>query len=241
MSFLDSQIQISSMEESESAAEKHVVRTRQWWERVEHIIGSWSHTEVMHGVLRWNGGGGVRRNWIWDFNRWKVKSRNKRFYAFIAFPSFSLCSDEFSTLCGSQRPGFFIDIYTGLPVGELKLYPIIIIIINSIGYILWERGLFSFHEMPFPRKEWRLSNASGNATSTSCSFSWARLDAFPGPSRLVRQGKQCLGESLWEALLPLGLNVPWWGCRYWWVGSFLEELPARNGSEREQPGAFSSC
>ncbi|CAM9181949.1 unnamed protein product, partial [Bubo scandiacus] len=26
------------------------------------------------------------------------------------------CMDEFSTLCGSQRPGFFIDIYTGLPV-----------------------------------------------------------------------------------------------------------------------------
>ncbi|XP_063201848.1 fibrillin-1 isoform X1 [Chroicocephalus ridibundus] len=25
-------------------------------------------------------------------------------------------TDEFSTLCGSQRPGFFIDIYTGLPV-----------------------------------------------------------------------------------------------------------------------------
>lgn len=27
-------------------------------------------------------------------------------------------ADEFATLCGSQRPGFVIDIYTGLPVGE---------------------------------------------------------------------------------------------------------------------------
>lgn len=30
-----------------------------------------------------------------------------------------ITADEFATLCGSQRPGFVIDIYTGLPVGEL--------------------------------------------------------------------------------------------------------------------------
>lgn len=29
-------------------------------------------------------------------------------------------ADEFATLCGSQRPGFVIDIYTGLPVGEFE-------------------------------------------------------------------------------------------------------------------------
>lgn len=32
--------------------------------------------------------------------------------------SFFIILDEFSSLCGSQRPGYFIDIFTGLPVGE---------------------------------------------------------------------------------------------------------------------------
>lgn len=33
-----------------------------------------------------------------------------------------IIADEFATLCGSQRPGFVIDIYTGLPVGELRCH-----------------------------------------------------------------------------------------------------------------------
>jgi hypothetical protein len=40
-----------------------------------------------------------------------------------SWPLCRLCltlADEFATLCGSQRPGFVIDIYTGLPVGELE-------------------------------------------------------------------------------------------------------------------------
>lgn len=48
----------------------------------------------------------------------------------LCWPSFlllppHLCfivADEFATLCGSQRPGFVIDIYTGLPVGESRCH-----------------------------------------------------------------------------------------------------------------------
>lgn len=31
-------------------------------------------------------------------------------------------SDEYVLLCGSQRPGYIIDITTGQPVGKMSLY-----------------------------------------------------------------------------------------------------------------------